>query len=134
MTTSPLVIAPAAVAAADLVKVYGSGDTAVYALGGVTASFATARFTAIMGPAAPQPRRLCLPVVQPAARADRRTEHPAAAGPGRAAARAGLVGSGHRPPRPGGPARAPAQRAVRRPAAAGRLRAGADHQAGRCLR
>ena len=38
MTTSPLVIAPAAVAAADLVKVYGSGDTAVYALGGVTAS------------------------------------------------------------------------------------------------
>src|SRR5437016_628390 len=50
MTTSPLVIAPAAVAAADLVKVYGSGDTAVYALGGVTASFATARFTAIMGP------------------------------------------------------------------------------------
>ena len=50
MTTSPLVIARTAVAAADLVKVYGSGDTAVYALGGVTASFATARFTAIMGP------------------------------------------------------------------------------------
>src|SRR6059058_2405501 len=50
MTTSPLVIAPAAVAAADLVKVYGSGDTAVYALGGVTVEFATARFTAIMGP------------------------------------------------------------------------------------
>src|SRR5438874_7868947 len=50
MTTSPLVIAPAAVAAADLVKVYGSGETAVYALSGVTATFATARFTAIMGP------------------------------------------------------------------------------------
>ena len=50
MTTSPLVIAPAAVAAADLVKVYGSGNTAVYALGGVTATFTTARFTAIMGP------------------------------------------------------------------------------------
>src|SRR5712672_3179344 len=50
MTTSPLVIAPAAVAAADLVKVYGSGDTAVHALGSVTATFATARFTAIMGP------------------------------------------------------------------------------------
>src|SRR6266516_1419428 len=50
MTISPLVIAPAAAAAADLVKVYGSGDTAVYALGGVTATFATARFTAIMGP------------------------------------------------------------------------------------
>ena len=50
MTTSPLVIAPAAVAAADLVKVYGSGETAVYALSGVTATFATARLTAIMGP------------------------------------------------------------------------------------
>ena len=48
MTTSPLVIAP--VAAADLVKVYGSGDTTVYALGGVSATFTTARFTAIMGP------------------------------------------------------------------------------------
>src|SRR5919201_4671608 len=50
MTTSPLVIAPAAAAAVDLVKVYGSGDTAVYALGGVTVEFAEARFTAIMGP------------------------------------------------------------------------------------
>jgi putative ABC transport system ATP-binding protein len=50
MTTSPLVIARTAVAAADLVKVYGSGDTAVRALGGVTVEFATARFTAIMGP------------------------------------------------------------------------------------
>jgi len=85
-------------------------------------------------PAAPQPGRFRLPVVQPAARADRRAEHPAAAGPGRAAAGTGLVGSGHRPPRPSGPARAPAQRAVRRPAAAGRLRAGADHQARRDLR
>ena len=45
-------MAPAqvAVAAADLVKVYGSGDTAVYALDGVTVEFSTARFTAIMGP------------------------------------------------------------------------------------
>jgi putative ABC transport system ATP-binding protein len=50
MTTSPLVIAPVAVAAAELVKVYGSGDTAVRALGGVTIEFFTARFTAIMGP------------------------------------------------------------------------------------
>src|SRR2546429_9746338 len=50
MTTSPLVIAPAAVAAAVLAKFSGSGDTALYALGGVSATFATARFTAIMGP------------------------------------------------------------------------------------
>ncbi|WP_305788920.1 ABC transporter ATP-binding protein [Symbioplanes lichenis] len=39
-----------AVAAVDLVKVYGSGDTAVHALDGVTVGFARARFTAIMGP------------------------------------------------------------------------------------
>ena len=43
-------MAQAAVAAANLVKVYGSGDTAVRALGGVTVEFRTARFTAIMGP------------------------------------------------------------------------------------
>jgi putative ABC transport system ATP-binding protein len=48
----PPVLAPAhaALAATDLVKMYGSGDTAVYALDGVTASFAAAEFTAIMGP------------------------------------------------------------------------------------
>jgi putative ABC transport system ATP-binding protein len=40
----------AAVAAVDLVKVYGSGDTAVRALDGVTVGFARAQFTAIMGP------------------------------------------------------------------------------------
>jgi putative ABC transport system ATP-binding protein len=40
----------AAVAAVDLVKVYGSGDTAVRALDGVTVGFARAAFTAIMGP------------------------------------------------------------------------------------
>jgi putative ABC transport system ATP-binding protein len=40
----------AAVAAVDLVKVYGSGDTAVRALDGVTVGFARAVFTAIMGP------------------------------------------------------------------------------------
>jgi ABC-type lipoprotein export system ATPase subunit len=39
----------AAVAAVDLVKVYGSGDTAVRALDGVTVGFAGAQFTAIMG-------------------------------------------------------------------------------------
>ena len=40
----------AAVAAVDLVKVYGSGDTAVRALDGVTVGFDRAAFTAIMGP------------------------------------------------------------------------------------
>jgi putative ABC transport system ATP-binding protein len=40
----------AAVAAVDLVKVYGSGDTAVRALDGVTVGFGRAEFTAIMGP------------------------------------------------------------------------------------
>ena len=34
----------------DAVKVYGSGDTAVRALDGVTVEFPQARFTAIMGP------------------------------------------------------------------------------------
>ncbi|WP_229072629.1 ABC transporter ATP-binding protein [Actinoplanes sp. DH11] len=42
--------ARAAVAAVDLVKVYGSGDTAVRALDGVTVGFDRGRFTAIMGP------------------------------------------------------------------------------------
>ncbi|MCP2166376.1 ABC transporter ATP-binding protein [Goodfellowiella coeruleoviolacea] len=39
-----------AVAARDLVKVYGKGDTAVRALAGVSVSFAAGEFTAIMGP------------------------------------------------------------------------------------
>jgi putative ABC transport system ATP-binding protein len=39
-----------AVAAVDLVKVYGSGDTAVRALDGVSVGFDRAGFTAIMGP------------------------------------------------------------------------------------
>ncbi|MCA2212075.1 ABC transporter ATP-binding protein [Jidongwangia harbinensis] len=50
---APTTVAPdtmAAVAAVDLVKVYGSGDTAVRALDGVTVGFARAAFTAIMGP------------------------------------------------------------------------------------
>ena len=47
---SVLAPASAAVAAVDLVKVYGSGDTAVHALDGVTAAFAAGEFTAIMGP------------------------------------------------------------------------------------
>jgi putative ABC transport system ATP-binding protein len=42
---------PAAAArAVDLVKVYGSGDTEVRALDGVTVDFARGEFTAIMGP------------------------------------------------------------------------------------
>ncbi|GGN48185.1 putative ABC transport system ATP-binding protein [Actinoplanes campanulatus] len=40
----------AAVTATDLVKVYGTGDRAVRALDGVSATFARGRFTAIMGP------------------------------------------------------------------------------------
>jgi putative ABC transport system ATP-binding protein len=40
----------AASAAVDLVKVYGTGPTAVRALDGVTVGFERARFTAIMGP------------------------------------------------------------------------------------
>jgi putative ABC transport system ATP-binding protein len=40
----------AAARAVDVVKVYGSGDTHVRALDGVTVDFPTERFTAIMGP------------------------------------------------------------------------------------
>jgi len=48
----PSVLAPtrAALEATDLTKTYGSGDTAVRALDGVTAAFAPGEFTAIMGP------------------------------------------------------------------------------------
>jgi putative ABC transport system ATP-binding protein len=48
MTTTTQLLG--AVATIDLVKVYGSGDTAVRALDGVTATFAKAQFTTIMGP------------------------------------------------------------------------------------
>jgi putative ABC transport system ATP-binding protein len=52
MTSNPQLLAPtqAAVAADGLVKVYGSGDTAVRALGGVNVAFGAREFTAIMGP------------------------------------------------------------------------------------
>jgi putative ABC transport system ATP-binding protein len=40
----------AAARAIDAVKIYGSGDTAVHALDGVSVEFARGRFTAIMGP------------------------------------------------------------------------------------
>jgi putative ABC transport system ATP-binding protein len=43
-------IMQASVEASDLVKVYGAGETAVYALDGVTAAFGSGEFTAIMGP------------------------------------------------------------------------------------
>ncbi|WP_285471150.1 ABC transporter ATP-binding protein [Actinoplanes sp. NBRC 101535] len=49
-TTAPDRDGLAAVAAVDLVKVYGAGDTAVRALDGVTVGFDRGRFTAIMGP------------------------------------------------------------------------------------
>ncbi|WP_410813682.1 ABC transporter ATP-binding protein [Micromonospora sp. 067-2] len=50
MTThAPPGTSHAAVAAVDLEKVYGSGDTAVRALDGVSVSFGRAEFTAIMG-------------------------------------------------------------------------------------
>jgi ABC-type lipoprotein export system ATPase subunit len=42
--------APAAARTADLTKVYGSGDTRVTALGGVTVDIQQGRFTAVMGP------------------------------------------------------------------------------------
>jgi putative ABC transport system ATP-binding protein len=50
VSTSTSVIAGPAARAQDLVKTYGSGDTAVTALAGVTVEFATGEFTAIMGP------------------------------------------------------------------------------------
>src|SRR5258705_10066572 len=42
--------APAAAQAVDLKKVYGSGETEVTALAGVSADFPGGEFTAIMGP------------------------------------------------------------------------------------
>ncbi|WBB79762.1 ABC transporter ATP-binding protein [Micromonospora sp. WMMD882] len=48
MTTHP--VETAAVAAVDVVKVYGRDETAVRALDGVSVGFGRGRFTAIMGP------------------------------------------------------------------------------------
>jgi putative ABC transport system ATP-binding protein len=48
--TQPDHPADAAVAAVDVVKVYGTGDTAVRALDSVSVAFSRAAFTAIMGP------------------------------------------------------------------------------------
>jgi putative ABC transport system ATP-binding protein len=50
-TATATAAAPAAAARAiDAVKIYGSGDTAVRALDGVTVSFSRGQFTVIMGP------------------------------------------------------------------------------------
>jgi putative ABC transport system ATP-binding protein len=48
--TLPVPPQPAAARAIDLVKVYGKGDAAVYALAGVNVEFERGRFTAVMGP------------------------------------------------------------------------------------
>ncbi|HEY3013921.1 MAG TPA: ATP-binding cassette domain-containing protein, partial [Nocardioides sp.] len=48
--TPPAPPTTAAARAIDAVKVYGSGDTAVRALDGVTVEFPMARYTGIMGP------------------------------------------------------------------------------------
>src|SRR5499427_8504111 len=50
MQTSVLAPARVALEATDLVKTYGSGDTVVRALDGVSVAFAAGEFTAIMGP------------------------------------------------------------------------------------
>jgi putative ABC transport system ATP-binding protein len=42
--------APPAARAVDLVKVYGKGDAAVYALAGINVAFERGQFTAVMGP------------------------------------------------------------------------------------
>ena len=75
--------------------------------------------------AAPREGGLRLPAVQPAAHADRGGEHPAAAGDRRPQAGQGVVRHGYRHGRPGRPARPPPEPALRRPAAAGGVRAGA---------
>jgi putative ABC transport system ATP-binding protein len=51
-SAAPTVASPTAVAAStvDAVKIYGSGDTEVRALDGVTVDFEAGHFTAIMGP------------------------------------------------------------------------------------
>ena len=78
--------------------------------------------------------RLRLPVLQPAADADRRGEHPAAALDRRREARPGVLRGPAAARRPHRPAQAPAVRALRRPAAARRDRARARLEADGRLR
>ena len=159
-----------------LVKVYGSGDTAVRALDGVSVDFAARRVHRDHGPVRVRqvhadalpgraghgrpPGRCCSASTELTALgddeltrlrrdrvgfvfqsfnllpdADRRAEHPAAARAGRPPAATGewfdtlveTLGLAR-------PADAPARRALRRPAAAGRHRPGADHPARRRVR
>jgi len=49
MTEAPT-LSGAAAGAVDATKIYGSGDSEVRALDGITVSFEVGRFTAIMGP------------------------------------------------------------------------------------
>jgi putative ABC transport system ATP-binding protein len=49
-TQTHVTAAPTALVTTDLVKTYGSGDTRVQALDGVSVAFAAGQFTAIMGP------------------------------------------------------------------------------------
>ena len=53
MPSSGQLLLHSACSATDVVKVYGSGDTAVRALDGVSVEFAAGSFTAIMGPSGP---------------------------------------------------------------------------------
>src|SRR4051812_16053583 len=59
---------PPVASAVGLVKVYGSGDTAVRALNGIDIAFRRGRFTAIMGPSGSGKSTLlhCLPGLDPA--------------------------------------------------------------------
>ncbi|TSE01855.1 ABC transporter ATP-binding protein [Skermania sp. ID1734] len=50
VASAPSASAPVAARAVDLLKTYGSGDTQVRALDGVSVDFARGEFTAIMGP------------------------------------------------------------------------------------
>jgi putative ABC transport system ATP-binding protein len=50
MTASTLSTAPAAARAVAVTKVYGTGETAVRALDGLSVEFPSGRFTAVMGP------------------------------------------------------------------------------------
>src|SRR3982750_3032551 len=62
MSADPQAVMPSAevevARAVDAVKVYGSGDTTVRALDGVTVGFPAGHFSAIMGPSVPDKSQL----------------------------------------------------------------------------